>query len=100
MRLTLRVLALAVPFVAISGAIYLIWLTEYDINFYLSTRPPVFYGVIVGAGASLAIGALLLLHKLLGWALALPLVIFSDVLPAASFSESWAIVCESSSCSD
>lgn len=87
-RLTLRVLALTVPFVVIAGAIYLIWLTEYDINFYLSTRPPVFYGVIVGAGASLAIGGLLLLHKLLGWALALPLVIFSDVLPAASFSES------------
>ena len=87
-RLTVRVLALAVPFVAVAGGIYLTWLTEYDINYYLSNRPPVFFAVVAGAGLSLALGGLLLLHKLLGWALALPLVIFSDVAPEASFGES------------
>lgn len=87
-RLTVRVLGLALPFVAVAGGIYLYFLTEYDINYYLSNRPPVFFGVIAGAGLSLAIGGVLLLNMLLGWALALPLVLFSDVTPEASFAES------------
>lgn len=87
-RLTVRVLLLAVPFIAVAGGIYLKWLTEYDINFYLNTRPPAFYGVIAGAGLSLALGGVLLLYKLLSWALALPLVVFSDASPSASFVES------------
>lgn len=86
--LTLRILGIALPFIAVAGGIYLNWLTEFDINFYLSTRPPVFYGVVAGAGLSLGLGAILLVQKMLGWALALPLVIFSEIAPAAGFTES------------
>ncbi|WP_299356703.1 glycerophosphodiester phosphodiesterase family protein [uncultured Shimia sp.] len=85
-RLALRILAIALPFVAVAGGIYLTWLTEFDINFYLSTRPPVFFGVVAGAGAVVAIGALLLVRQLVGWSLALSLVLFEDIAPGKSFA--------------
>nr|WP_239113390.1 glycerophosphodiester phosphodiesterase family protein [Shimia biformata] len=87
-RLTLRILALAGPFVLVAGVLYLLFLTEYDINYYLQNRPPEFWGVVIGAGAVLALGAALLLWRLLGWALALQMVLFAGTPPAASFRAS------------
>ncbi len=73
--IALRVLLLAGPFLAVAGWIYLRFLTEFDINYYLSRRPPVFYQ----AGGAILVVLLvmlgLLLRQLSGWVLSLPLLL-------------------------
>jgi glycerophosphoryl diester phosphodiesterase len=80
-RMVAITLLLVAPFLAVAGATYLTLLTEYDINYYLREKPPVFI-------ASLALGALLgisltalLLRFFTSWFFALPLVLFEDVQP-------------------
>lgn len=87
-RLTLRVLVLCLPFVVVAGGLYLLWLTEYDINYYLSNKPPEFMRAVVVIGAVLAVMALVLLRALIGWALILPLVLFDGVRPREAFAKS------------
>ena len=87
-RLVLRVLVIALPFLAAAAAVAWLLITDYDINFYLSQRPPEF--LLTAAIAVVLVMAMLalLLARLTGWALALPLLLFSDTAPAATFSES------------
>ena len=84
----LRVLLIAAPFVAIAGYLYLTRLTDYDINYYLSTRPPEFLrtGALIAAG--LAIGAVLLVVRLSSWVLSVHLVLFTDTPASHAFAES------------
>ena len=71
-----------VPFLAIAAAVYFSLLTEYDINFYLKEKPPVFL-VCLGIGGVLGVVlAAILLRLFSGWLFALPLVLFEDVRPA------------------
>jgi glycerophosphoryl diester phosphodiesterase len=87
-RLVARVLAIVLPFLAVGAAVALLLLDEYDINFYLSQRPPEFIATAVIV-ALLAMAALLLLgRKLLDWALALPLIAFAATPPGAAFAAS------------
>jgi len=86
--LLLRVLALSLPFLLLAGWIYATRLTAFDINYYLSQRPPEFVTAVLLIGAVLALMALVLLRKLSGWALALPLVLFSGIGARASFAAS------------
>ena len=56
-------------------------LTEYDINYYLKEKPPVFVASLaVGAVLGMALVALLL-RLFTGWFFALPLVLFEKVPP-------------------
>ncbi len=41
-RLVARVLAIVAPFGALAALVYWQLLTEFDINYYLSERPPAF----------------------------------------------------------
>jgi len=87
-NLVVRLLVLAAPFAAAIGATYWALLTGHDINFYLTDRPPTFWGaaaIMAVVGAALA---LLLARKALSWLLVLPLVIFENVLPVLAFAES------------
>ncbi len=84
----LRVLLIALPFVAVGGAVALWLLGDYDINYYLSTHPPEFLAA-VGIGAALLLAlAVVLLLRLSSWALALHLVLFAGTPPVAAFAES------------
>jgi len=88
LRLILRILAIAAPFLAAAGLVALLLLTDYDINFYLTARPPAFL-LAAGLIAILALGlALVLLWKLSGWALALHLVMLRRTPASAAFGES------------
>jgi glycerophosphoryl diester phosphodiesterase len=87
-RLVVRVLLLTLPFLVIAAALALLLITDYDINFYLTTKPPEFLTAVVLIGIVLAVMLVLLVRKLLSWSLALPLVLFGNVSPAASFEES------------
>lgn len=86
--LTLRVMAILLPFLLVSGGLFWAFLTTYDINFYLQNHPPEF--LIVGGAIAvlLVIAAILLVQHLLDWALALPMVIFQGTPPRSSFEQS------------
>jgi glycerophosphoryl diester phosphodiesterase len=71
-----RVLAIAAPFVAGIGGVYLLFLRKYDINFYLTDKPPEFWKAVALAGLLLAILGIIVLRKFAGWILGLPLILF------------------------
>ncbi len=70
-------LALAfVPFVLLALLTYGIFLSQYDINYYLQDRPPAFW-LAAGIGALLVLAALAAgLALYVRWAFALPIVLF------------------------
>ena len=83
-----RVLLLMLPFVAAGGVAGWLLLTGHDINYYLSAKPPAFWVAVVIV-AVLALAMLVVVgRKLLGWSLALPLLLFADVPPARAFAQS------------
>ncbi|HAJ92709.1 MAG TPA: glycerophosphodiester phosphodiesterase [Gammaproteobacteria bacterium] len=88
LRLVVRVLLLTLPFLAIAGGIAWLLLTDYDINYYLNEQPPIFWVAVISIGLLLLAMLALLVHKLIVWSLALPLVLFAGVSPAQSFAES------------
>jgi glycerophosphoryl diester phosphodiesterase len=88
LALLLRVLLIAAPFVAVAGLTAQTLLTDYDINYYLTDRPPefIYAAVVIGfAGLGLAI---VLAHRLSGWALALHFAVFDAVPVSKAFRES------------
>ena len=86
--LALRVMAITLPFVLLGLGIASQLISEHDINFYLSTRPPEFYLTIGIASVLLTAMAVLLVHRLLGWALSLHMVLFSGAGPNEAFAKS------------
>ena len=91
-RLVLRVAALSLPFVGLSGAVALLALGEHDINYYLTYRPPEFI-VAAAVIASLALAlAALLIRRLAGWSLAVHLLLFDRVPPRDCLGQSTALL--------
>ncbi len=83
-----RLALYAVPFLVLAAAIAWLLLGRYDINYYLTERPPGFWAAVVLIGVialTLAVG---ILHKLVGWSLTLPLLLFTDAPPMGAFRES------------
>ncbi|QDT46866.1 Glycerophosphoryl diester phosphodiesterase [Symmachiella dynata] len=76
----------AVPFLAVAGIVYWSLLTKFDINFYLTKKPPEFLaalalGAVIGA-AFLAV----FVRMVSGWIYTLPLLLFEHVSPSAALS--------------
>lgn len=84
---TLALLA-AAPFLAVGGGLYLLLLTEHDINFYLAKRPPVFFVAVGTIGLTLAVGGIVLLRMIVGWSMALPILLFEDIPPSGCLATS------------
>ena len=83
-----RTALIALPFLAVSALVFYAFLTEYDINYYLSAKPAVFWwagGVIL---VCLLTMAGVLLRTFSGWVLALPLLLLNDENPARVLSSS------------
>lgn len=87
-RLLLRIVAMVAPFVLMALIVAQNRLTDYDINYYLTEHPPEFIQAATIIGILILGMVLLVAWNLLGWALALPLVLFHDVPPSRSFRES------------
>lgn len=87
-RLVLRILFLTLPFIGLSLALAWVMLTNYDINYYLATTPPVFIIAVASIGLVLLTMAVVLIRNLCGWYLALPLILFNYESPAHSFVKS------------
>jgi glycerophosphoryl diester phosphodiesterase len=85
--LVARILVIVLPFLATAAVVAWLLMTDYDINFYLSQRPPEFLvaAAIIGFLALAMLATLL--ARLAGWSLALPLLV-SGAGTRASFSES------------
>lgn len=84
-HLIIRILILSLPFLAAgaAGAAYL--LGDYDINFYLTNRPPTFYGTIAFAGFCLITLAFVLLERMTAWAVAMHFSVFDLVSARKTF---------------
>jgi glycerophosphoryl diester phosphodiesterase len=87
-NMAVRLLAGLVPFLLVGGAAYLVLLSDYDINYYLAERPGAFWAAAVVAAALLAALVWLLLRTIARWVLALPLVLFENVVPRRALGES------------
>jgi glycerophosphoryl diester phosphodiesterase len=88
LELTVRVLAYVLPFLLVLWLIASGLLRDHDINYYLAQRPPEFILALVLAGLCLAALLWVLGRRMLRWSLVLPLLLFADLAPAATFAES------------
>ncbi len=86
--MTLRFVLVAAPFLAVGGWIFLRYLTEFDINFYLAERPPIFWKAGAAIAVVLLIGAALLFRMVLGWLLALPLLLLNEASASEALASS------------
>lgn len=88
LRLVLRILLIAAPVLAVGAVVAWLALGRYDINYYLTYRPPAFLAT-VAIGGLLGVGlAVVLVTRLAGWAIALHLVLFGAMSPRQSFAQS------------
>ncbi|MEP2031513.1 MAG: glycerophosphodiester phosphodiesterase [Paracoccaceae bacterium] len=86
--LIIRVTAIAAPFVITGLFIAQRYLTEFDINYYLSARPPEFLLAASLIAAIVIALIIILLNRLLAWAVSLHLVLFDGASPNKAFSAS------------
>jgi glycerophosphoryl diester phosphodiesterase len=87
-RLVLRILWIVLPFIVAAAGTFMLLLTDYDINYYLSVKPTEFWAAVGIIVAILAGMSILLLGKLLGWCMAMPLLLFGDTSAAQCFRDS------------
>lgn len=71
-----RLLLIALPFLALIGALSAVLLQTYDINYYLTKKPPVFVGVVGLSGFLLIVMSGWILLRVAQWLLVLPMVLF------------------------
>ncbi|MEE4189206.1 MAG: glycerophosphodiester phosphodiesterase family protein [Roseobacter sp.] len=86
LHLLVRLLALSLPFAAVTAAGAAVLLTEFDINYYLANRPPSFLAAVAIGGVCGLLLALLLASRLSAWAVALHYCIFDRVPAKQAFA--------------
>lgn len=84
--LVLRVLLIAAPFLLLAGLIAWAVLGQYDINYYLTTKPPAARAAAGAIVALLLVMSITLVMRLSSWAVALHFLLFRRVAPRRSFS--------------
>lgn len=84
--LVLRLSLIAVPLLLLAALVAWAALGEYDINYYLSTRPPAFLAAAASIGALLLLLSILLVWQLSSWAVALHFLLFRQVAPRRCFA--------------
>lgn len=92
LRLTSHIVArlalIAIPFVAAGGALFAWLLTDHDINYYLTTKPPRFWWTVTAIAVILLVMSYCLLQRICSWIVALPLLLFEGIPPTACLRES------------
>ena len=83
--LVLRVTFIAVPFLLACLLAVGLFLSEFDINYDLSARPPEFYKAAAIIIPLLLVMGWLLLSQLSAWALSLHFVVFGETSPRGAF---------------
>jgi glycerophosphoryl diester phosphodiesterase len=96
LKLTARIAAITllavIPCLAVAGAVYFALLNQYDINYYLSEKPPVFWWAVICGVLIISTLTIVLLRLFSGWLFALPLVLFErlDVVESMRVSRALA----------
>ena len=88
LRLIIRILLIAAPFLIVAAIVAMLSLTQYDINYYLTYWPP---GFVIAASiiAMITLALIIvLIRQLSGWAVALHLVLFEKQPSSKAFSDS------------
>jgi glycerophosphoryl diester phosphodiesterase len=85
---------LALPFLAAVGGLYLLFLREHDINFYLATRPPEFRTALALAALILVALAVIVLRVVASAIVAIPVVLFEGRRGWDAMASSDALVAE------
>lgn len=85
-------LLIAAPFLVGIAVFALPLITEFDINFYLAEKPPEFWQAVAIAAGLLFILVVIYLYLFIGWALAVPLLLFSGLAPKSCLKESARLV--------
>ena len=88
LRIFVRALLIALPFLIAGGVAYLVLLRQHDINYYLAERPPVFLFSAGIIAALFAVMAVLIIKRLISWSFALPSVLFEAMGPAEAMAAS------------
>ena len=86
--LVLRILFIAVPFLLAFLLVVGVFLSEFDINYYLTFRPPDFYKAVAIILPLLVAMMWILLSQLTAWALALHYVVFAETSARGAFGKS------------
>ena len=92
LRLTSRVVAhlavVAIPFLAAGSGLFWLLLTDHDINFYLTDKPPRFWLAVSLISMILLVMTGLMLQKITGWAFATQLLLYEKLSPDNALKES------------
>lgn len=86
----LALVAVALPIMLLAGQVYEGLLSEYDINYYLSDRPPAFWAAVGIAVVVFSIVGLLLFYVYTRWLYSIPRVFFRGDTPIEALRASWA----------
>ena len=86
------VLALALPFLVAIFIFAVPLISEFDIYFYISTKPPEFWQAIAIAGGLVFVLVVIYIYFFIAWALALPVLLFRGWSPIDSLRESKRLV--------
>lgn len=94
LRMVAQALLAAAPFLGAVAGIYFAFLTEFDINYYLFQRPPVF--LWSSAASILLVLAMgwVLFRIFAGWIMALPLVLVDRQTPSQALKRSRALAAQ------
>ena len=92
LRLTTRIVTFTllaiVPFSLLAASYYFVFLTDYDINYYLTEKPTSFK-VAVGVGSILIVALVVILLRMFSsWFFALPVLLFEDTTPRGALKTS------------
>lgn len=87
-RLVLRILVFVGPVALVSLVIADRFFGAYDINYYLSTWPPEFVQGVALIGALTVIMLVVLIRRLMAWAVSLHVVLFDEARPGDAFGQS------------
>ena len=87
-RVFLRLLILALPFLAAAAVIWFTMLGGHDINYFLAEHPPEWQRAKLIALALVAAYSLLAAWQLARWLYAVPALVFTDVSPARALADS------------
>jgi glycerophosphoryl diester phosphodiesterase len=87
-RVFLRLVVLALPFLAAAGVVWLTTLRGHDINYYLAEHPPEWRRALLFVALLAAIYALLAAWQLARWLFAVPILVLAGAGPAQALTES------------
>ena len=87
-RIFLRLVLLALPFLAAAALVWFATLRGHDINYYLAEEPPEWKSAILTATVLAVAYALLAAWQLARWLYAVPILVLEGVRPAAALGES------------